>query len=521
LTPRPQNEEFVSPLPPLWAGVVKYGIVVVTAVFYVTAFLHFEYTPDASYVSFRVASNIARGEGFIFNAGEPNAGTSGPIWSLIIAAGVWGGLDAPLVAKTFDLVFACVALFVAFFLAYLILRDKVAAFFAILLLSVDAWVLRSSASGLGYSLGLLLVVVVLWYGFMREYGVASFVCGFLILTAPLEGALLWAVMMVDGVAVWRREKIVLARVLRSTGLVLFSIVPWVCYMTLSGAFSTGSVNVGTFTASLDWGPLGESRGQAFLHYAASAGVMVGLLLLGHAVVIRRGDWRLIAPSSFPLLWALVTVCVCLLANPAGVHRTWTLVAPVVVIYGLLGLYYCAMFLIGVGRKSTIALFLAIVVSLVANQVVYRTHVLPEMRRTTLEMQEQVQPMASWLRSHAPPDAVLLVPFGGMIGWITGMRVHTSALLWPADEPSSREGADADLESLLSQLPAGHASAVVDRSLSATRLTVLGLIPLRTWNGIGGDLGTTHRQGYTVYVDSVSGVLPVGSGRGFEPRGGRQ
>jgi hypothetical protein len=36
-----QTDERDRPLPPLWARVVKYGIVVVTAIFYVTVTLHF------------------------------------------------------------------------------------------------------------------------------------------------------------------------------------------------------------------------------------------------------------------------------------------------------------------------------------------------------------------------------------------------------------------------------------------------------------------------------------------------
>ena len=479
---------------------MKYGIVVVTAIFYVTVTLHFEYTPDASYVSFRVASNVAHGEGFVFNPGELSVGTGGPIWSLILAGGIWGGLDAPLVAKTFDLVFACLALFAVYFLAYLILRDKVAAFFVVLLFSVDAWVLRSSASGLGISLALLLVVMVLWYGFKREYRIASFVCGFLILTAPMEGILLFGVMMIDAIALWRREKVLPGPVIRSVALALISVLPWLLYVIFTSGPTFTGPPVGTFMGTPLSGPSGESAGAALYWYAASGGVMIVLLFLGHAVAVWRSNWRLLAPSSFPLLWALLSVGASLLVNPGGLDRTWVLVAPVVAIYGLMGLYYLSMFLIGIGRKSTVALFLAVVMSLFANQVVYRSKVLPEINRTVIEMQEQVRPLAYWIRSRISSDQIVLAPFAGMVGWASGVRVHANASLWIADESSAQDEKAKDFELLREALSSARVAMVVDRSASETRLEPLNLVAVRSWDGGTDGVERRGTAVYTVYVD---------------------
>ena len=513
MTPHPHSDQEVRPLPPLWARIVKYGIAVVTAIFYVTVMLGFEYTPDASYVSFRVASHVAQGEGFVSNPGEPSAGTSGPIWSLILGAGIWGGLDAPLVAKTFDLVFACLALFAVFFLAYLILRDKVAAFFAALLFSVDPWLLRSSASGLGYSLALLLATAVLWYGFKREYRIASFVCGFLILTAPLEGVVLFAMMMLDAIAHWRREKQMPGPFVESTGLALVCVLPWVAYSFFtSGPYFAGP-SAGTFTGTPFFGPSGEPVLEALLWCAASGGVMILLLVVGHAVAVRRSDWRLLAPSSFPLLWALAALGVSFIANPAALTRTWVLVLPVIVIYGLMGLYYLSMFVIGLGRRSTTALLLAIVASLIANQGVYRVKVLPEMNRTVFEMHEQVRPMAHWLRSKIDPQEILLAPFGGLIGWVSDAQVRTSASLWASERSNAQDTSAGGLEILRTLLNSDHPPAwVVDRSSSGTRLAGLNLEPVRTLDGGGiwTDVTYTAYAGQAVRDSVLRSAISIGS-----------
>lgn len=488
-----QRENPVEALPPFWARVVKYGIAVVSAVFYVTAVLQFDYTPDASYVSFRVASQLAGGEGFAFNPGQPSAGTGGPAWTLLIAAGIRLGLDAPIVGKTFDLVFACLALFAVYFLASLILRDKIAALIAALLFSVDAWALRSSASGLGNSLALLLAVVTLWYGFRREYVLASLVNGFLMLCAPLEAAALFALTMVDAFAFWRRMKAPPAAAIRSLAAISVVVIPWVAYAFMHSIPLGTDPGIVTFSAAPF---LGAASQGDLIWYAASGGIMLTALVLGHALAAFRSDWRLLAPSAFPVFWAVAAVALTLALNPEGMVRTWILVAPVIVIYGILGLYYLSAFAIGPGRRSTLALMAAVVASIVANQAVYRLKVVPEMNRTVVEMQEQVRPMAHWVRSRMASDETLVAPFAGMIGWISGVRVLGSPALWVADGESS--GGSPAPESLDWR----RAAVLVDRSGSGSRLASLGLVPVRSWGAGGGSL-------YTLYADSARRESMVG------------
>lgn len=89
-----------------WRLVLQYGIGVIVVVFYVTASLHFHYTPDDTYIYLQYGRNIARGEGISFNAGTPSYGMTGPLWGFLIAAGTKLSLDPYIVAKTLDIVFA-------------------------------------------------------------------------------------------------------------------------------------------------------------------------------------------------------------------------------------------------------------------------------------------------------------------------------------------------------------------------------------------------------------------------------
>ncbi len=487
----------VRELPPFWARIVKYGIAVVTAIFYVTAVLQFDYTPDASYVSFRVASRFVEGGGFSFGDGQAAVGSGGPIWTLILGAGLWGGLDASLVAKTFDLVFACLSLFGVYFLAALVLRDKLAAFFAALLFSVDPWVLRGSASGMGDSLALLVSLGTLWYGFRREYPLASFLSGVLILCAPLEGIVLWAVIMVDASAVWRRRPGAMRSFAGSTAMALLSAGPWLVYAAVRGVPAFGSLPIATFAGTPFDGPSGEGPAQVLLWRAVSGGLLLAVLIAGHVVAVRRSDWKLLAPSSFPLMWAVVVMVVHVVVSPGDVSRTWILISPVLAMYGILGLYYLSLFVIGVGRRSLSALLIMVVAVLCVSQGVYRLKVLPEMQRTVLEMQQEVRPLAHWIKARVETTDRIVAPFGGLIGWVTGAEIRTDPFLWGADAASGvefREGVMRDSVLLVDD----PRQVVVDRSSDGTRLAGLGLEPVRSW-GAGG--GASHFAGmaYTAYV----------------------
>lgn len=52
---------------------------------------------EDAYITFRYAQNLAAGEGFVFNPGERVLGTSTPLFTLILAAFAWLGLDLPTV----------------------------------------------------------------------------------------------------------------------------------------------------------------------------------------------------------------------------------------------------------------------------------------------------------------------------------------------------------------------------------------------------------------------------------------
>ena len=52
-----------------------------------------EYVMEDAYITYRYAQNLAAGRGFVFNPGESLLGTSTPLYTLVLAAAGWVGLD--------------------------------------------------------------------------------------------------------------------------------------------------------------------------------------------------------------------------------------------------------------------------------------------------------------------------------------------------------------------------------------------------------------------------------------------
>jgi arabinofuranosyltransferase len=60
--------------------------------------LQFQHLPDDAYISFRYATNFAKGAGLVFNPGEYVMGYSNFLWVILLGVGEWLGVSAPVLA---------------------------------------------------------------------------------------------------------------------------------------------------------------------------------------------------------------------------------------------------------------------------------------------------------------------------------------------------------------------------------------------------------------------------------------
>jgi hypothetical protein len=158
---------------------------------------------DDTFITFRYALNLARGHGFVYNAGERVLGTTTPLWALLLAGFRSLGASIPAVAFGVPLIADAVsALLILRLLSRLGFPRRVALGAAVLFLALfdDLSIARS---GMETSLFVLLVLAALAATAEGRLAFAGFAAGLAGLTRP-EGLVLLPVVLAAGLLRWRR-----------------------------------------------------------------------------------------------------------------------------------------------------------------------------------------------------------------------------------------------------------------------------------------------------------------------------
>ena len=103
------------------------------------------FTIDDAYISYRYANNLVNGHGLVFNIGEYVEGYTNFSWTLLIAAGLWLGIDPNLVVKIFGAAFALGAIATLYFLMRRLYPDRA-------LPCVATWLLASTRIFTGHAM---------------------------------------------------------------------------------------------------------------------------------------------------------------------------------------------------------------------------------------------------------------------------------------------------------------------------------------------------------------------------------
>ena len=146
------------------------------------------YSVDDAYISYRIAENIARGAGFVYNPGQRFQVATSPLWALLLAGAAFVGLDVPSTAQALS----AALLFLAALLAAALPRPTVerpALPLMAVPLFVSTQVLLLACMGMETSLYLALATAAVTLACLRHHGAAGLAVGLLGLTR-LDGLLL-------------------------------------------------------------------------------------------------------------------------------------------------------------------------------------------------------------------------------------------------------------------------------------------------------------------------------------------
>lgn len=381
------------------------------------------YAGDDTFIHLQYARNLAEGNGFAFNPGEPSYGSTSPLWTLLVAgAGSLTGGRFYAAAKLLSVGFALGTLVFFYLLARRLIAHPTLAAAAVLLLAFDPWFLKWAGSGMETSAALFVVVSALWF-YLHRLGqgrlpASAFLLGWGTLLRP-ELVGLFLVLLVDRLFVRRRP---LTETAVALFLYLVPIAPWLLFAQVTfGHFVPNTVLAKS--GALDWT---DGLWRTAKVYGATYAPILSGALVALRVVLRRGHgWS----ETVPLWgWAIGLPVAYVVTGSYVASRYLLLAVPPLVLLAMWGVAHAW------HRRAWILVSVALAVSVV----VQATVIVPR-TRFARGVDEGLIDVAEWIRLETPPNALIALHEVGAVGYFCERRViDTAGLVTPETLPYVRE-----------------------------------------------------------------------------------
>ncbi len=347
----------------------RFSVPALLLIFYVTAALRFEYTPESTFAA------------LVALEGSPVSS----LWSALLALASLLAIDPWLAAKVFSMVFCCFALLFSYLIAHEVLDDRLLALCVVLALSMQAWLIQLAPSGSGVGFALLLTLAAIFFLLRNDYLVATVVGGVATLVSWQNIVLLPILLFdayINSVQRSRAAKLAISIVLVFASVLL----PWLLYALYSGAIVLPN-------------EVGRSDVPAFLpHLSFALVLLVGIMFVGVTMLASR-ERHVLRLHTAPLLWIAVA---------SFMHRVmFALTLPMIVVYAFFSVQH-VMLSFGKARLVQVGGIVLTALLLAYNQFV----VLPA---TTALMDDAsttsagLKSAALWLRMNAQENETISVP----------------------------------------------------------------------------------------------------------------
>jgi hypothetical protein len=403
---------------------------------------HTGFPLDDAWIHQTYARNWAQTGQLAFVPGQPSAGSTAPLWTLLISAAHRFGFDYFSWTLTLGVVSLALTGWLIHRLTGRLLPHRPGVAWLAGLLSVLEWhLIWAAASGMETLLFIALALAVIdgvWAG-GRGWWIGT-LGGLLILTRP-EGVLLLA--LAAAVVAARPDHGGLKELMALAGAALLALAPGAWFNLQAG----GALFPNTFYAKqAEYAVLMSSPGvwlsavgQMLAAPLAGAGAA---LLPGLAVWIaaqRRALWSRAALAKWlPLVWAAAHLGAYALRLPVHYqHGRYLLpLIPVIILYGVAGLAVLA----GAGRGRAAQLSGRVLgLAALALAIVFLPLGAAAYAADTAIIDDEMVATARWLHLHTPPDALVAAHDIGALGYFAGRPLLDMAgLISPEVVPFIRD-----------------------------------------------------------------------------------
>lgn len=385
--------------------------------------LYRDFTGDDTFIHLVFARNIATGQGFAFNPGEPTYGASSPLWVLLLAASSLITHEFFWTARVMSLLFSICAVISVFAFAYRVTNRFAVSLGAAMAFAIDPHFAKFAFSGMETSLAISLVMISLYLHLRGVQGHRSSDCllGGVLAVATLtrpECILLFGACLMDRL---RRPSPKWLLALIRMGVVYLIIVgSWWLYAWHTFGTIIPNTAIAKSTTTSAWLIAACKSAFSLLQLVATSYGAILLLFFvgwGGAWFIKKRTW-----SGVPLaaaLWCIAWLGIQVFKGVDIVARYVLLASPLLVVAAFEGAGRLWSALPKIGSRWFF-FFLSLIV---ANSVVLTIFLIyPAAIEFSKGFEAAYIEMGQWLAEHTPPDTTVAVADIGAIGYFSHRRV---------------------------------------------------------------------------------------------------
>jgi hypothetical protein len=383
----------------------RYGVPAVILVFYLTAVLRFDYTPEHTFVALGQVTGLPS---------SPDGSFVSPLWTALIGGARSAGIDPLLAAKVLSLLSTSVALLAAFLIAIEILRDRFLAFAVVLMIAVESWLTQAAVSGHPFAFGMALLLGSVFFLQRNEYPVSAILAGCASLVF-WQALFLLPLLAVDAFVNATEQGRRVARAARVLGAGAAVAVLWPVAALITGQ------------GVLSWMPpfpeLVVPTVPGWIVYGlCSAALIAGFTIL----LLKGGGGGRVVLVLLPALGPLVILAACSLSSG---DELWRMALPFLFATALFGVRQ----VLGQLDRSAMlypVTFLLAGLTLLLNQTEMQPTVRDHMVATAAEDRE-LEGLAVWVRSHAGPEVRVFSDRPAILMYYAGRDVRAGTPHAPA------------------------------------------------------------------------------------------
>ncbi|MGH2574118.1 MAG: hypothetical protein ACRDFC_00295 [Ignavibacteria bacterium] len=381
------------------------------------------YASDDTFIYMQYARNIASGNGFSFNAGEPSYGVTSPLWVLILSIAYLVGADGFWFAKIFDLLFSVSSAVIFYKLADILFnKDKFLVAISTSIFVVNIWFIRWTFTGMETSLAVFCVLFVLYSFYKNKYYLTFIILGVFYLIRPESFVLaivLFFLLIYQGI----REKNLNYKYFLLYLLLFFVIAaPFLIYAKVTFSTIVPNTTLGKATFNLNINTIFEQVKEIFRTLAPSNIAEIIFALVYIPIALKRNEIR----SSLPLiLWPSGLLLLYIITDSDIISRYLIIITPM---FSLLAVKMIEVLMRKNSKRGIIMGFLFFIAIAIQSQFVFYGYVKPHTENFTAGMRDCFKSIGIWFNENTPPGSRILVGDIGVIGYYAERYIIDAAAL---------------------------------------------------------------------------------------------